>query len=388
MKKILFINTVSGFSSTGKITGELASLPGYETLVCYGRKSDYLNIGAYKFTSFFDNCVAAAETILFDNNLDLCKNATKKLIYKIKEFNPNIIHLHNLHGYYVNVEELFKFLKEYNKPVIWTLHDCWSFTGYCPHFDMLGCEKYKSKCKDCPHGFSYPFSIFKQNVEKDFYRKKELFNSLDNLTIVTPSEWLKSKVKESFLKNNRIVVIRNGIDIPNIKLEERNDKFNILAVSSYWTKEKGIEELKKIIPLLDEEIYITIVGECKDNDPVFDRCNMVKRTNDYKELLALYSKADVLINPTLEEVLGLVNMEAQICGTPVITYNTGGSPETVDEESGVVIDKFDYKKMAKTINNLRFNYYFDSKIIKENANRFDKNNMLKEYNQLYLDLLK
>ena len=387
MKKILFINTVSGFSSTGKITGELASLPGYETLVCYGRKSDYLNIGAYKFTSFFDNCVAATETILFDNNLNLCKNATKKLINKIKEFNPDIIHLHNLHGYYVNVEELFKFLKEYNKPVIWTLHDCWSFTGYCPHFDMLGCEKYKSECKDCPYGFLYPFSLFKQNVKKDFYKKKELFNSLDNLTIVTPSKWLADRVKESFLKNIKIETIYNGIDYIE-KEYKKDDKFTILAVSSFWTQEKGIDELKKIIPLIDEDINITIVGDLKDRGQVFERCNLIKRTNNREELLEKYGKAHVLINPTLQDTFPTVNIEALMCGTPVITYRTGGSPESINSDTGIIVDKSNYKEMAKAINDLKANYYFDNKKIKESAKAFDKKNMLNEYNQLYSELLK
>ena len=366
--------------------GELASLPGYESLICFGRKKDYLNKDAYRFTGFVDNCIAAAETILFDNNLHLCKKTTRKLINKIKEFDPDIIHLHNLHGYYVHVQELFEFLSEYKKPVIWTLHDCWSFTGYCPHFDMIGCEKYKSECKDCPHGFSYPFSIFKQNVNNDYFEKKRLFNSLDNLTIVTPSEWLKRKVEESFLKDNKVIVIRNGISIPEVEVKKA-DRFNVLAVSSYWTKEKGIDELKKIIPLLDKDFDITIVGDCKDKDPVFSRCKMVNRTNNYQELLDLYSKAHILVNPTLEEVLGLVNMEAQSCGTPVITYNTGGSPETVSDKTGIVVDKGDYKTMAKKINELKDNYYFNNELIKERSVEFDKKNMLETYDRLYRDML-
>lgn len=386
MPKILFINTVSGFSSTGKITGELASLPGYESLICFGRKKDYLNKETYKFATMADNCIAAAKTILFDDNLHLCKNATEKLIAKIKEFDPDIIHLHNLHGYYVHVKKLFEFLSEYKRPVIWTLHDCWSFTGYCPHFDMIGCEKYKSECKDCPHGFSYPFSIFKQNVNSDYIEKKRLFNSLDNLTIVTPSEWLKDRVKESFLKKNRVVVIRNGINIPEVEIKKA-ERFNILAVSSYWTKEKGIDELKKIIPLLDKDIDITVVGDCKDKDPAFSRCMMVNRTNNYEELLELYSKAHLLINPTLEEVLGLVNMEAQSCGTPVITYNTGGSPETVSEKSGIIVAKNDYQTMAQKINELKDSYYFDNELIKKNSREFDKKIMLDSYDSLYKEAL-
>lgn len=381
-KKILYINTVCGFSSTGKITADLARSNEYESLVCFGRKKDFEGVESYKFANILDNCIGALSTILFDNNLNICSLATKRLIKKIQEFNPDIIHLHNLHGYYLNVDMLFKFLKNYNKPVVWTLHDCWSITGYCPHFDMAGCDKYKTKCSNCQYCFSYPFSIFKQNVKKDYEKKKELFNSIDNLTIVTPSSWLKERVQESFIKNCRIEVINNGISIIEHDYM-KNEKFSVIAVSSYWTKEKGKEELKKIIPLIDDDIKITVVGDLKDKDPVFNRCNLIKRTTNYYELFEEYGKAHILINPTLQEVFGLVNVEAQSCGTAVVTYKTGGSVETINEKTGVVVEKGDYRKMAKVINELKTNYLFNNKDLILNAKKFSKENMLKNYLDLY-----
>lgn len=383
-KRILFINTVCGFGSTGKLVCELANSDEYESLVCYGRHSYDGAINSYKFSNFFDNTFGAIRTILFDNNLNICSLATKRLIKKIKEFNPDIIHLHNLHGYYINVEMLFNFLKEYNKPVIWTLHDCWSFTGYCPHFDYAKCEKYKTECNDCKHRFSYPFSLFKQNLKKDYYKKKELFTSIDNMTLVVPSNWLKDRVKESFLKNIDIIVINNGIDISKSRISKKYDNFTVLAVANYWTKEKGIEELKKVIPLIDQDIDITVVGELKDRDSIFDRCKLIKRTTNYDELIDLYSKSHVLINPSLEDVFGLVNVEAQSCGTPVIAYNTGGIGETISVFTGDLIEKNNYIGMANSINTMKNNYHFKAKMIRNKSKYFDIKYMKDKYVNIYL----
>lgn len=382
-KRILYINSVCGFGSTGKIVADLAKSEDYDSLVCLGRKKDYSSVSSYKFTNIFDNFFGALKTIIFDNNLNICSSATKRLIKKIKEYNPDIIHLHNLHGYYVNVEMLFKFLKEFKKPVVWTLHDCWSITGYCPYFDFINCDKYKAKCTNCTHGFSYPFSLFKQNVEKEFKRKKELFNSLDNLTIITPSEWLKNRVEESFIANAKIQVINNGVNINKQTDVNKNNKFTVLAVANYWTKEKGKDELKKIIPLLDKNIQVVIIGDLNDNDPVFNKCKLIKRTDDREQLFKEYSKAHIFINPTLQDNFPTVNIESIINGTPVVTYNTGGSPEIIDINTGRIVEKYDYSKLANIINDLNKNYYFDSDYIKQYSKKFDTEIMLKKYNDLY-----
>ncbi len=384
-KRILFINTVSGFASTGKIMANLARIDDYDTLVCYGRKKDYEGLNSYRNCYFIDNALGALNTILLDNTMSICTIATKRLINKIKEFKPDLIHLHNLHGYYLNIEMLFNFLKEYDRPVVYTLHDCWSLTGLCSYFDYIGCDKYKTECKDCPYGFSYPFSLFKQNVTKEYYLKKEIFNSLDKLTIVTPSKWMESKCKESILKDNDIRTIYNGVKLKDNNVKVEKDGFTCIAVASYFTKEKGIEEIRKIVPLLDENIKIKIVGEYKGK-PI-DRCEFIGRVSDYDELLRLYASSSVFINPTLQEAFGLVNVEAQACGIPVITYNTGGSPETICKDSGIVIDKYDYKAFAKAINDLYKNNPFDEEKIKENAKRFDLKIMVDSYHDLYKELL-
>lgn len=385
-KRILYINSVCGFGSTGNIVVDLAESKECDSLVCFGRKKDYAGVNSYKFTSIFDNCLGALRTILFDNNLNICSRATKRLIKKIKEFNPDIIHLHNLHGYYVNVEMLFEFLKEYKKSVVWTLHDCWSITGYCPHFDYINCGKYKTKCSNCPYGFSYPFSLFKQSVEKEYKKKKELFNSIDNLTIITPSDWLKRKIEDSYLTKAKVYVINNGIDVEE-QNKKKNVEFTILAVSNYWTKEKGKDELKKIIPLLDKDIQVTIIGDLKDKDPIYKRCTLIKRINNHEELLKEYAKAHVLINPTLQDSFPTVNIESLKCGTPVITYNTGGSVEPITKDTGLVIEKYNHILFAKTINELKNNYTYNSDVIKEFAKKYSKEEMIDKYKKIYDNLI-
>lgn len=385
MYKVLYINSVCGFGSTGRIVADLTKTDDYESLVCFGRKKDFANVNSFQFANFFDNAFGAIRTILFDNNLNICTNATKRLIKKIKEYNPDIIHLHNIHGYYVNVEMLLSFLKEYGKPVVWTLHDCWPFTGYCSDAYYVNCEKYQKECKNCDHWFAYPFSIFKQNVTKDFYKKKKLLKDFDNLTIVTPSKWLGGICNLSFLRNNKIVTVNNGIDLNDFKpSKEKNKKFTVLAVASFWTKDKGSEDLNKLVKLLDRDIEVVAVGNGSDK---IEGVKSISHTNNKAELVDLYSSAHVLINPTLDDNFPSVNIESIACGTPVITYRTGGSPEIIDGKTGVVVDKGNYKAMAEVVNKLYRNYYFKSGDCVKRSKRYSKEVMKKEYQKLYESLL-
>lgn len=383
--KVLYINSVCGFGSTGRLASDLSKMEDFESLVCYGRKKDLAGVNSYRFANFFDNAFGALGTIIFDNNLDICKIATKRLIKKIKEFKPDIINIQNIHGYYLNIKMLYEFLKEYDKPVVWALHDCFSMTGYCPHFDYIGCDKYKTECKDCPYGFAYPFSLFKQRVNKEFKLKKQLFNSLEKLTIISTSDWTSSILSQSYLKNNKIVKINNGLQLSNYKpTKKKNSKFTVMACSSVWTKEKGIDELNKIIPLLDKDIEVIIVGQGSDK---INGCKAIARTNNRNELIDLYSSSHLFINPTLQETFGMVNVEALACGTPVITYKTGGSPETVDDKTGIIIEKKDYQAMANAINKLKENYYFKSEDCINRSKVFAIENMYKGYKELYESLL-
>lgn len=386
--KVLYVNSVGDFGSTGNLVRQLSTIKEVNPLIVYGRKEVKNNNNSYKISNSINTLYSMASIILFNDELLINKNNTKKLIKKIEEFNPDIIHLNNIHGYYLNYVELFNYLNSKNIKIIWTLHDCWALTGYCPHFDMIGCDKYKKECNNCPYGFLYPFSIFKQNITKHYYKKKELFSSNPNLTLVVPSDWSKNKVKESYLKDLRTEVIYNGISLNEFKqLGNKNKEFTILFVANYWTKAKGLDDLEKVISEIDKNIKVIIVGQIKATSYLNKRCILINRTENKNELINLYSKSHLFINLSLEDVFGLVNVEALACGTPIIAYNTGGVVETFDKKTGVVIDKGDYKKMAETINDQYHNYIFKEEDCINKSKEFSIENMKSSYNKLYKELL-
>ena len=264
---------------------------------------------------------------------------------KVKKLNPDVIHLHNLHNSYINLSMLFKFIKKHNIKTIWTLHDCWSFTGKCAYFDVAKCQKWKGRCYDCKQLVAYPVSKVDKTA-KMYKLKKKWFTGVSNMTIVTPSKWLANLVKESFLKDYPVKVINNGIDLNIFKPTESNfrndndlkDKFILLGVAFPWTYRKGYDIVLELSKQLDDAYKIVMVGLSKEQITTLPKNIIgIERTSSQAELAKIYSAADVFINPTREDNFPTVNMEALACGTPVITFNTGGSPESLDETCGVVV---------------------------------------------------
>jgi glycosyltransferase involved in cell wall biosynthesis len=263
--------------------------------------------------------------------------ATKKLIKKLEEIKPDIVQLHNLHGYYINIEMLFNYFSAHkNIKIIWTLHDCWAFTGHCVYFDAVGCEKWKSQCEKCPQKKTYPSSLFLDNSSWNYKKKKELFNSVENMTLVTPSQWLADLVKQSFLSKYPVKVIHNGVDTSVFKPVDSDFRKNnnlenkviILGVASEWTPRKGLDDFIKLAELLDDNYKIVLVGLNKKQLVQLPQNILgIERTESVGELVEIYSAADVFFNPTYEDNYPTTNLEAIACGTPVVTYNTGGSPE-------------------------------------------------------------
>jgi len=355
MKKILQINTVSNSGSTGRIAEGIARCivaQNWESYIAYGRHS---NDSQYSEEILIGNkidfYIHAVGTRLFDSHGFFSKSATQDLIKKIELISPDIIHLHNIHGYFINIKILFDYIKKKNIPIVWTLHDCWTYTGHCAYYSHVDCNLWKTECHNCPQIQSYPKS-FTDFSKRNYNIKKELFKDIENLVIVTPSNWLAAEVKESFLKDYDIKVINNGINLEKFDIKPTIDikkKFGligqkvILGVASIWEPRKGFDDF---IALNDEmkdyNFKIIMVGLSDDQIKNLPKNIIgIKRTESIEEMATLYSLADVFFNPTYEDNFPTTNIEALACGTPVITYKTGGSPEIIDNKTGWVFEKGD-----------------------------------------------
>lgn len=321
--------------------------------------------------------------------------ATYRLIKKIKQVKPDIIHLHNIHGWYLNWKMLFEYLKQAGIPVIWTLHDCWSFTGHCPHFMAIGCEKWKTGCYECDLYKSYPGCFF-DDSQFQYNYKKQCFTGVPNLTIVTPSQWLADLVKQSYLKDYDTVIINNGIDLtkfqPRIsdfrKKHGLENKIILLGVAFDWTIKKGLNDFKKLAEDLTEEYAIVLVGVSEaiaKNLP--KRIISIACTQNQEELAEIYSAADIFVNPTLEDNFPTVNLESLACGTPVITYRTGGSPESITKNTGKVVPYKDYVELEKAVIEMRNIKESVSYLCMERAQLHEQKKVYRKYYRLYCSQL-
>lgn len=339
--------------STGKIMmgiAEVARAQGHEVLcaspITSTNRDAGEDCGYYRIGTYNSRRVNVALSRITGYNGCFAWVETHKLLKEIDKFHPDIIHLHNLHDSYINLPMLFSYIKKHDLPVVWTLHDCWAFTGHCPHFTIAKCDKWKTGCYGCEQYKDYPASIY-DNSKRMWTLKKKWFTGIKNMTIVTPSKWLASLVKESYLRSYPVQVINNGIDL-NVFKPTKSDfrkKYGIsrseciiLGVSFGWNYKKGLDCFVKLRNELNKQYRIVLVGTDSSIDKQLPLGIVsIHRTQNQKELAEIYSAADVFFNPTREEVLGLVNLESLACGTPVVTFDTGGSPECIDEYSGIIV---------------------------------------------------
>lgn len=394
--KVLQINSVCGVGSTGRIATDLYKVleeHGHKCKIAYGRGNAPEDIDTIKIGTNFDNYLHVFKTRMFDEHGFGSVDATKKFIEEVKKYDPDIIHLHNIHGYYINIEILFEYLREANKPVIWTLHDCWAFTGHCAYFDFVGCDKWKYGCEKCPQKSAYPTSKTKDNSKLNYEKKKKIFTSINNMTIVTPSNWLANLVKESFLGEYNVEVINNGIDLDVFKPTESDfrkkynlqDKFIILGVASDWSERKGLKYFIELEKTLSEQYKIVIVGvNKKQKDNLSKNIISITRTNNPKELAEIYTAADLFVNPTLEDNYPTTNLESIACGTPVVTFETGGSVESVDSKVGRIVKK-EADSLLYTIKNFEKNTkdLFTLDCRKRSISKFNKLEKFNEYINIY-----
>lgn len=394
--KVYQINIVCGSGSTGRIAADLSRLiqrHGDSCRIAYGRGDCLLDgIACFKISSKAEVYLHACLTRLTDRHGLYSKSATRRLVKDIENYSPDVIHLHNLHGYYVNYEMLFQFLKSYHRPVLWTMHDCWAFTGHCAHYDAVGCDKWKKGCHGCPNIQAYPSTVYGGNVGFNYNKKKESFTSIPDLTIVTPSKWLKEQIQQSFLKELECITISNGVDLLQFAPKESNlrrymhceGKKMILGVASVWTKNKGLEDFIRLRKMLGPEYVICMIGMTeKQIRKLPDGIIGKTRVEGIKEMAQYYSAADVFLNLTYEDTYPTTNIEALACGTPVLTYRAGGSLETISEDCGKAVEKGDLEAVVSMLENeiKEKGYYYDACL--RRAEKFNKEECYEQYIHLY-----
>lgn len=329
-------------------------------------------------------------TLLGRNGL-FSRRGTKHLVKELKRFGPDVVHLHNLHAYCLHLPTLFRYLKTEQLPVVWTLHDCWAFTGNCPHFVVANCERWKTGCHHCPQPKTYP-KMYVDTSKKMYRLKKHLFTALHNLTLVTPSAWLKDLAEQSFLAKHPVRVIHNGLDLsaftPTISdVRDRYDlhgKKIVLGVAAGWSTRKGLDVFVNLAKRLPDDYRVVLVGAGTGGH---EHITGIPRTEDQRELAALYAAADVFVNPTREDTFPTVNIEALACGTPVLTFRTGGSPECVDTTCGSVVDVDDVDALQREILRICEQAPYTPEACVRRAAQFDRHDRFEEYIQLYEEVV-
>lgn len=364
---LLQINTTVNYGSNGRIAEEIgltAMAHGWESYIAFGRHERPSASRLLKVGKDLDIALHGLQTRLFDRHGLGSALATRELIKKINLIQPDIIQLHNIHGYYLNYKLLFHYLASVDIPVVWTLHDCWPFTGHCANFSFAGCDKWKTVCEYCPQTSSYPASLLIDRSRKNFQDKKNTFLKIKRLSIVCVSGWLAQMVGSSFLNGFPVKVIQNGINTDvfspvlhddGIRKKYRlGDKFVILGVAGYWNEKKGLHDFLSLGQQIDEESQIVLVGLSKKQLARLPKNIIgIERTDNLEELTALYSTADVFVNPSYEESFGLTTIEAMACGTPSIVYDATALPETITPETGVVVKSGDLEGLKNAIEEVK-----------------------------------
>lgn len=399
--KILFqINVVANWGSTGRIAeeiGEMAISKGWKSYIAFGRNMNSSSSALIRVGSRLGIMLHVLKSRLFDKHGLGSKKATIDLVRKIEEIKPDIIHLHNIHGYYLNYCVLFEYLSQCHIPVVWTLHDCWAFTGHCSYYDAIKCKKWMTQCENCPQLRSYPASFGVDCSKANYKLKRKIFNNIPNLILVPVSQWLSDNVKKSFLKDYPVKLIHNGVNLDNFKIVSSqkqdymsDDKFMILGVANIWSDRKGLNDFIKLSKILPDDYMIVLLGLTQKQI----RClptNIIgiTRIESAHELTKLYSSADLFLNPTKEDNFPTTNLEALASGTPVITYRTGGSVEAVDDKTGFIVEQGDLEGVFDAIKQIQAKgkFYYSDACRERAIMNFNKLDRYNEYIELYDSIL-
>lgn len=390
--KVLLINSVVDYGSTGKITRDLANelkAKGHDVLIAFGRNTAKYDESIFNISNRLEFGWHFLMTRLFGRHGLHSSLATNKLINKIKEFNPDIVHLHNLHGYYLNVPKLMKFLKSVKGlKVVWTMHDMWAISGSSAHYSYAGCAEWDEGCVICNDPKEYPKSMFFDRQRKNFKWKKEVFSNFDDLTIVAVSDWQRLELEKSFFKQYKIVKIYNGLDldlfIPNEEVNEPSDKVKLLGVSTDWRSRKGLDDFVELAELYNDDYEVTLVGLTQEQvETLPDSITKIERTSDFQELVKLYQDSDLYLNLSVEETMGLTTVEALASGTAVVVYDQTAVPEIIDETVGAVTPAGDINKLTQAINKTVKRNIPAQVCIDYAKEHYSKDEMMKKYFEVY-----
>ena len=399
MKTLLQINVNVNSGSHGKIVesiGRQAIDNGWRSVVAYGRamtpsESELIRVG-----TGLDIKEHVLESRLFDNHGLASRKATHRFIKQLEQLSPDIVQLHVIHGYYLNYKILFDHLNSTDIPIVWTFHDTWAYTGHCGHYGSVNCKKWINQCESCPLKWKdYPKSITDFS-KRNYNLKKKLFGESRNLHIVTVSEWLKHEVEQSFLQDKDIRVIHNGINLDIFHpdgSEKKHSRFRVIGVASQWGRLKGLDDFYKLRAILPKEYEIVLVGLKREQVKKLPEGIVgVERTESVAQLANLYSSADVFCNLTYADTFPTTNIEALACGTPVITYKTGGSPEILDHRTGAVVNVGDVETVSKKILQLNEKGVLErqniSSLCRQRAEaHYNENHCYEQYISLYDTLL-
>ena len=409
MKRLLQINPViRNSTSTGRIMqeiGDLAMRNGWESYIAYSKgrdgvkesKSNILPVGN-KLSVVWHGVM----TRLLDRHGLASDAATREFVEQIKSLQPDVIHIHNIHGYFLNYKILFDYLSKSGIPIIWTVHDCWLYTGHCYHYASAGCYKWQTYCEKCPQRKEFPSSYVIDRSRKNFEDKKRAFTSIppEMMKIVTVSGWMRNEMSDSFLKGCNFQVIHNGIDlnlfrpIDGTEIKEKYGipagKHIILGVASIWSKEKGWDDFMQMSRMIGEDEVIVLVGiDEKQKQTLPTNIVGIARTESVEQLAQLYSVADVFVNPTWQDNYPTVNLEAIACGTPVVTYRTGGSVEAITPQTGVIVEQGDVKGLLEAVRGIeqQGKEYYRAGCRAFAEEHFDKNKCYAEYLDLYEQMI-
>ncbi len=389
--KVVQINITGGSGSTGQICVAVSRLltdQHIENIIFYSHGSSDVSV-AVRYQKPYDVRFNTVKTRLCGDWGFEASSATRRLVKRMKQFEPDIVQLHNLHGHNINLKILFDYLRKSKVKVFWTFHDCWAFTGYCMHYDMIGCQKWQTGCKNCPQRSRFSWLFDRSSTL--YRRKKKLFSELD-MTIITPSCWMEREVKKSFLKDYPTKVIHNGVDTEIFRavasdFRERYDlkeKKVILGVAFDWSSRKGLDVFVQLAERLPDDFHIVLVGTNERVEAQLpENVISIRRTQNKSELSAVYTAADVFVNPTREEVLGLTNLEALACGTPVVTFDTGGSPECINESCGIVVPKDDIDDLIRALTYICEERPFTAEACRKRARKFEQDKQFRQYLDLY-----